>query len=123
MRRTPRHRTITSTLILGLVVGLIGLRLMPAHAASSDRDAGTGVRLLSPSDWPTERQGGVLKPIPMERYLSGKFGRVEEQLTALEQRITALEQVAQQSQADRKALEAKLQAWESRERSTSPATR
>ena len=43
-----------------------------------------GMRMLSLKDWPTKRQGGVVTAVPLEEYLSMKFGKVQERLKALE---------------------------------------
>ena len=44
-----------------------------------------------PPDWPIERRGGAVGPIPMEEYLSRKFKTLEGRLQALEQRFNGLD--------------------------------
>ena len=37
-----------------------------------------GVNLLLPRDWPVEERHGVQGPVPIEEYLSMKFGQMKE---------------------------------------------
>lgn len=69
-------------------------------------------RLLLPKDWPIEQRDGQVGPVPIEAYLSMKFGQVREKFTATEQRIAALEQRVQQLEEDRKVLLIRLQRLE-----------
>ena len=69
-------------------------------------------RLLLPKDWPIEQRDGQVGPVPIEAYLSMKFGQVREKFTATEQRVAALEQRVQQLEEDRKTLLIRLQRLE-----------
>jgi hypothetical protein len=44
-----------------------------------------------PPDWPVEKRGGILAPIPMEEYLGKKFKTVESRLQSIEQRLGGLD--------------------------------
>ena len=50
-----------------------------------------GHQLLLPKDWPIEHKDGRIAPVPMEAYLSLKFGQVKEGFGKTDQRIDALE--------------------------------
>lgn len=69
-------------------------------------------RLLLPKDWPIEQRDGQVGPVPIETYLSMKFGQVREKFTATDQRLAALEQRVQQLEEDRKALLIRMQRLE-----------
>ena len=62
-----------------------------------------GHQLLLPKDWPVEHKDGRIAPVPMEAYLSLKFGQVKEgfgqvdrRMDALERRVEALEKGQQE---------------------------
>ncbi len=71
----------------------------------------SGLHFQVPADWPIEKRGGVMAPIPIEEYLSRKFKGIETQIQALEQRLNGLdvrqraleEAVTQERQARRAA--------------------
>ena len=44
-----------------------------------------------PPDWPIEKRGGIVAPIPIEEYLARKFKALESKLQALEQRLNGLD--------------------------------
>ena len=44
-----------------------------------------------PPDWPIERRGGLMQPIPMEEYLAMKFKSLEARLQGMEQRLQGLD--------------------------------
>ena len=44
-----------------------------------------------PPDWPIEKRGGVMAPIPIEEYLGRKFTGISAQLQALEERLNGLD--------------------------------
>ena len=44
-----------------------------------------------PPDWPVEKRGGILAPIPIEEYLAKKFKTIETHLQGLEQRLGSLD--------------------------------
>lgn len=50
-----------------------------------------GLRFQLPPDWPVEKRGGAVGPIPVEEYLSRKFSAVEKRLQLLEQQVGALD--------------------------------
>jgi len=50
-----------------------------------------GLRFKLPPDWPVEKRGGVVAPIPIEEYLARKFSALEERLRRLEQQMIGLE--------------------------------
>ena len=50
-----------------------------------------GLHFQLPEDWPVEKRGGVMAPIPIEEYLSRKFSAIGLQLQLLEQRVNGLD--------------------------------
>jgi hypothetical protein len=44
-----------------------------------------------PPDWPIEKRGGVVAPIPIEEYLGQKFKAVDLRLQTFEQRLNGLD--------------------------------
>jgi len=63
----------------------------------SEKDSGTvlktedGLRFKLPADWPIERRGGVIAPIPVEEYLSRKLTAIEARLQELEKQVSAFD--------------------------------
>lgn len=66
-------------------------------------------RLLSLRDWPVKRTKGVLRPVPLEEYLSLKFGQVRDQLSAVDKRFEGLEQRFRQLEEDQRLLRQRLE--------------
>ena len=60
---------------------------------------------MLPKDWPVKREHGVVSPIPIEQYLSMKFGQVREKTLTIDQRLDVLEQRIQHLEEDNKALQ------------------
>ena len=50
-----------------------------------------GLRFELPADWPLEKRGGALGPIPVEAYLARKFAAIEIRLRMLEQQLGSTE--------------------------------
>lgn len=50
-----------------------------------------GLKFTVPPDWPIEKRGGVVAPIPIEEYLGQKFKAIDSRLQALEQRFNGLD--------------------------------
>lgn len=61
-------------------------------------------RLLLPSDWAVEHKDGRFAPVPIEEYLSMKFGQVREKFSDADQRLDALERRLDQVEQENKAL-------------------
>lgn len=47
----------------------------------------SGVGFSVPADWPIERRNGATGPIPIEEYMSLKFNKLEERISALEKKL------------------------------------
>ncbi len=45
-----------------------------------------------PPDWPVEKRGGLVAPIPIEEYLAKRFKMIDSRSAAMEQRVKTLEQ-------------------------------
>ena len=86
---------------LACCCGLIGYGLVsiPMALAKEDRSKDEvtvrkteeGLRFNLPPDWPVEKRGGVMAPIPIEEYLARKFKVIESRLQILEQRLNGLD--------------------------------
>ena len=50
-----------------------------------------GLHFNVPPDWPVEKRGGIMAPIPVEEYLAKKFKSFETELQSMEQRINGLD--------------------------------
>lgn len=76
------HRTSTPKMILGLVVIFaLAVTAGPTHAQKAKEME--GLRFQVPEDWPIEKRGGVLGPIPTEEYVALKFEKVNQELEAV----------------------------------------
>ncbi len=71
-------------------------------------------RLMLPKDWPVEETPGLVRPAPIEIYLSMKFHQVKDAVTALDRRLDALEQRVTQLETDQKTAQKRLQQLEER---------
>lgn len=89
-RRQPVNWTIT---LLWLLMAA------PAAGAAddaSDKDVtvtktAEKLNFKVPPDWPIEKRGGVMAPIPIEEYLARKFSGLSAQLQALEDHVNGLD--------------------------------
>ena len=71
-------------------------------------------RLLLPKDWPVEHKDGQLSPIPLEEYLSMKFGQVKEKFSEEDERIAELTRRLEQLEQDQTAVQKRLRMIEQR---------
>jgi len=75
--------------------------LIGAATASAQDDAAStqlvevrtedGLRFRVPPDWPIEKRGGGVGPIPVEEYVARKFASMEIRLRAMEQQLSSME--------------------------------
>ena len=90
---TPRQR------LWLIAMALAGVAIAPAEIESADErgDSSTvvrteeGLRFRLPADWPVEKRGSVVAPIPVEEYLSRKFSVLDARLRSLEQQLAAFD--------------------------------
>ena len=108
----------TRWIVAGIVTAA-GLAAAPMRARAEDKaDApkdgdlvvttAGNIRYISLKDWPARRKNGVISPVPMEEYLSMKFGQLREQLAAVNQRFQALEQKMKQFEESQTQLQAQV---------------
>lgn len=91
---TRDRRSWWAGLINGVAVGLL-LQMGVAFAADDqrgERSSGVvktddGLRFRLPADWPVEKRGAVVAPIPVEEYLSRKLSAFDARLRVLEQQL------------------------------------
>ena len=71
-----------------------------------------GHHLLLPKDWPVEQRDGRIVPIPIEEYLSMKFGQVATTFEERDRRLETLEQRLQKLEESQKVLQQRLRLLE-----------
>ena len=91
-RATPPLCVRSHSLIMGAAL-LAVTASWPARAEDPPTEPATirktkeGLHFNLPPDWPLEKRGGVMAPIPIEEYLAQKFKAIESQLQALGQQL------------------------------------
>ena len=93
MWRWPSNTTV-------LIVGALWLVLASSPLVGAE-DPSTGdvtvdktserLHFKVPPDWPIEKRGGIMAPIPIEEYLARKFQGLQTQLQSIEQRVNGLD--------------------------------
>lgn len=68
--------------------------------------------LLLPKDWPVEERDGRFVPIPIEEYLSMKFGQVAAAFEERDRRLGVLAQRLRKMEQDRNVLQQRLRLLE-----------
>ena len=68
--------------------------------------------LLLPKDWPVEQRDGRFVPIPIEEYLSMKFGQVAAAFEERDRRLELLDQRLRKMEEDHKVLQQRLRLLE-----------
>ena len=71
-----------------------------------------GHHVLLPKDWPVEQRDGRLVPIPIEEYLSMKFGQVATTFEERDRRLETLGQRLRELEEDHKMLQQRLRVLE-----------
>ena len=94
------HRRAFGSGLRALGSGCVGATLIMSASvclAADSKESPTvqktkeGLHFQLPEDWPVEKRGGVMAPIPIEEYLSRKFSAIDLQLQLLEQRVNGLD--------------------------------
>ena len=88
-RRNRRWRVSLTSLTL-VILGVSGFVASPIRAEDTSAEGTVkkskgGLNFQLPPDWPVEKRGGMIIPIPVEEYLGKKFKEVESRLHLLEQ--------------------------------------
>ncbi len=83
-------------MVIGALLLALGSRASPVRAedrqeAVTVQKTKDGLHFNLPPDWPIEKRGGVLAPIPIEEYLARKFNAIDSRLQLLEQRLNGLD--------------------------------
>ncbi|HLD78744.1 MAG TPA: hypothetical protein VJB16_06980 [archaeon] len=81
---------------LSLLVGAAG---SPARAEDGEaaqakptvRKTAEQLHFELPPDWPVEKRGGMVGPVPVEEYLAMKFKALESRLRTIEQRLSGFD--------------------------------
>ena len=108
--------------LLGLLT-VLALPLIATAEGGKDQEPATvrktqdQLHFQLPPDWPIERRGGIVGPIPVEEYLAQKFNALDARLQMIEReingfdlRLRVLEEAGKKSASGLKSTE----------RSTSP---
>lgn len=89
---------MTRPSVVAAVVGLLVLAGAWSAEAKDERAEGTtvirteeGLRFKLPADWPVEKRGSIVAPIPVEEYLSKKFSVLDTRLRQLEQQLASFD--------------------------------
>ena len=61
-----------------------------------------------PPDWPVEKRGGIVAPIPVEEYLAKRFKAIDERFSAMDERFKALAQQVADMERRLKHLEQRV---------------
>ncbi len=90
------HRKFASVFVI--LFGISRYAVLPVwaeDAAAKDtaviQKTEEGLHFNVPADWPIEKRGGIMAPIPIEEYLARKFKALEQQIQAMEQRGNSLD--------------------------------
>lgn len=80
-------------IICGLwtIVCSVGWAADRAEEPVTVRKTKEGLHFNLPADWPVEKRGGVMAPIPVEEYLAKKFQELDARLQAIEQRFNGFD--------------------------------
>jgi|GEM_PF-1377918 len=63
-----------------------------------------GLLFNLPEDWPIQKNGATLGPIPIEQYLALKFDKANERIAELEARVKSLESKNEDKKIDKTKL-------------------
>ena len=98
----PRPDKTRSRVRLGAMAWSVGLAMLAAVSVAraedgAQPDASTvkrsqqNLNFQLPPDWPIERRGGIVGPIPVEEYLAMKFKALDSRLQGLEQQVNGFD--------------------------------
>lgn len=83
-----------------LAIGIVLAAACPGVGAAESAEKETpvtvrktseGLHFQLPPDWPVEKRGTLVGPIPIEEYVARKFGAMEQRLKVLEQQVGSLD--------------------------------
>jgi len=87
MDRAYLRRMMIGTMISGACAFMIGTIAISSYAENIKKR--NGLNFHVPEDWPIEKRGGILAPIPTEEYISIKFKATEEEFQAIKVDLTS----------------------------------
>ena len=97
-RRPVKLRSLRIVLVMSVLVGGIAPTLGNDASAADETSEDVAVQKTAeqlhfkvPPDWPIEKRGGIMAPIPIEEYLARKFKALEASVQTLEQRVNGLD--------------------------------
>ena len=80
-----------------LILLMVCVAAAAAHAEDAQPNPSTvrksqeNLNFQLPPDWPIERRGGMVGPIPVEEYLAMKFKTLDARLQTIEQKLNGLD--------------------------------
>ena len=88
----------TWLVVCGVVSGMMAVGDRVAAADDPSKETSViktrtqeGLHFRVPEDWPIEKRGGVVGPIPLEEYVAKKLSAIEARLKSLEQQVGGLD--------------------------------
>ena len=94
-KRAPRPGKVLSSLLsLALLAAAHGLARAEDGVGADKptvRKSQEQLHFELPPDWPIEKRGGMVGPIPVEEYLAMKFKALESRLQAMEQKLNGMD--------------------------------
>jgi hypothetical protein len=60
-----------------------------SYVSAEESKARKGLHFNVPDDWPVEKRGGVLAPIPVEEYVLKRFKQIQDDMNSLRGELTA----------------------------------
>lgn len=67
---------------------LAGMRQNAGAAEPKSQRTQEGLHFTVPEEWPIEKRGGVLSPMPVEEYVIKRFQEIESRITAISQDLS-----------------------------------
>lgn len=83
-RRIPKSLIF---LCMFLMVGVCGMILSGRFSYAQSTKTVDNLKFQVPDDWPIEKRGGVVGPIPTDEYVSMKFQKTDEEFKAIRTEI------------------------------------
>ncbi len=79
---------IFSSLVLAVWGVISGMRQNAVAEESKSQRTQEGLHFTVPEEWPIEKRGGVLSPMPVEEYVVKRFKEIESRITAISQDLS-----------------------------------
>ena len=97
MRRPSGKMRSASLIRASLAIAMLAAAPIAQAEDGAQADAVTvkksqqNLNFQVPPDWPIERRGGIVGPIPVEEYLAMKFKALDGRLQTMEQKVNGMD--------------------------------